>query len=129
MRRSPSEEVTGASRLGSLLGDEAGFAPPSSACTPAFGRKRPSPPRSPGAQTGALGLSSSEKTATLGTPSHLACLKSWTEGAAQHFGQLFHVVFSAASTQHLGAVPTGILGEYFHAGLVSNRTETLPPLP
>ena len=78
MRRSPSEEVTGASRLGSLLGDEAGFAPPSSACTPAFGRKRPSPPRSPGAQTGALGLSSSEKTATLGTPSHLACLKSWT---------------------------------------------------
>jgi hypothetical protein len=27
MRRSPSEEVTGASRLGSLLGDEAGLLP------------------------------------------------------------------------------------------------------
>ena len=71
----------------------------------------------------------SEKTSTLGTPSHLACLTSWTGGAAQHLGQMFHVVFSAASTLHLGAVPTRILGEYLQAGLVSNRTETLPALP
>ena len=50
------------------------------------------------------------------------------EGAAQHLGQMFDVVFSAASTQHLGAVPTRILGEYLQAGLVSNCTETLPAL-
>ena len=55
-----------------------GFSPLQATCTPAFGGKRPSPPRSPGPYTGASALSSSEKAATLGTPSHLACLKSWT---------------------------------------------------
>jgi len=35
------------------------------------------------------------------------------EGAAQHLGQMFDVVFSAVFTRRLGTVPTRILGDIF----------------
>jgi hypothetical protein len=62
----------------SLLGGRGRFASPPMRHAHRPSEERPSPPRSPGPYTGASALSSSEKAATVGTPSRLACLMSWT---------------------------------------------------